>query len=76
MALEGHGIAFLPYSAVKKELRSRRLVSAVGALKDNLEMTMDVRAYRAKPLADAQGKPVKSSAGALWNYLAGGRLTK
>src|SRR5205823_3928161 len=28
MALEGHGVAFLPYSAVKKELRSRRLVSA------------------------------------------------
>ena len=28
MALEGHGVAFLPHSAVKKELRSRRLVSA------------------------------------------------
>src|SRR6185369_10591854 len=24
MALEGHGVAFLPYSAVKKELRARR----------------------------------------------------
>jgi DNA-binding transcriptional LysR family regulator len=31
MALEGHGVAFLPYSAVKKELRARRLVSAVPA---------------------------------------------
>ena len=31
MALEGHGVAFLPHSAVKKELRSRRLVSAAAA---------------------------------------------
>jgi DNA-binding transcriptional LysR family regulator len=30
MALEGHGLAFLPHSAVKKELRARRLVSATG----------------------------------------------
>jgi DNA-binding transcriptional LysR family regulator len=29
MALEGHGIAFLPHSAVKKELRAKRLVSAL-----------------------------------------------
>jgi DNA-binding transcriptional LysR family regulator len=29
MALEGHGIAFLPHSAVKKELRARTLVSAM-----------------------------------------------
>ena len=27
MALEGHGLAFLPHSAVKKELRARRLVA-------------------------------------------------
>ena len=27
MALEGHGVAFLPHSAVKKELRARRLVT-------------------------------------------------
>jgi len=49
MALEGHGIAFLPYSAVKKELRARRLVSAAPPGMPGLEITMDVRAYREKP---------------------------
>jgi LysR family transcriptional regulator, hypochlorite-specific transcription factor HypT len=66
MALEGHGIAFLPHSAVKKELRSRRLVSASGVL-EGLEMAMDVRAYREKPV----GKEVpKGTAQALWKYLS------
>jgi DNA-binding transcriptional LysR family regulator len=68
MALEGHGVAFLPYSAVKKELRSRRLVSAAPAEVQGLEMTMEVRAYREKP----QGKePLKGKTQALWAYLAG-----
>ena len=68
MALEGHGVAFLPYSAVKKELRSRRLVSAAPSDVQGLEMTMDVRAYREKP----QGKELpKGTAQALWTYLAG-----
>ncbi|RYF27415.1 MAG: LysR family transcriptional regulator, partial [Comamonadaceae bacterium] len=62
MALEGHGIAFLPYSAVKKELRARKLVSAG----EGLEMTMDIRVYREKPTPrDA----AKTSAEALWLYL-------
>ena len=65
MALEGHGIAFLPASAVKKELRGKRLVSAAGNLQ-GLEMTMEVRAYREKPV----GKELpKSAAQSLWNYL-------
>src|SRR6476659_9318562 len=48
MALEGHGIAFLPESAVKKEVRARKLVPACppGLV---LEMAMDLRAYREKP---------------------------
>ncbi|MNV48335.1 HTH-type transcriptional regulator YjiE [compost metagenome] len=66
MALEGHGLAFLPHSAVKKELRSRRLVSAAPAESDGLEMTMDVRAYREKPNGKEQPKGM---AQALWNYL-------
>jgi len=67
MALEGHGVAFLPYSAVKKELRSRRLVSAAPANIEGLEMAMDVRAYREKPV----GKEApKGTAQALWTYLA------
>jgi DNA-binding transcriptional LysR family regulator len=66
MALEGHGVAFLPHSAVKKELRSRRLVSAAPPEMKGLEMTMDVRAYREKPV----GKEApKGTAQALWAYL-------
>jgi len=65
MAVEGHGVAFLPFSAAKKELRGKRLVSASGALQ-GLEMAMDVRAYREKPA----GKDApKSAAQALWEYL-------
>jgi len=66
MALEGHGVAFLPYSAVKKELRARKLVSASPGL-EGLEMAMDVRAYREKPLGR---ETPKGAAQALWNYLA------
>ena len=51
MALEGHGIAFLPYSAVKKELRAKRLVSAAPNDMPRLQITMDVRAYREKPIS-------------------------
>lgn len=66
MALEGHGVAFLPYSAVKKELRTRKLVSAVTPETGSLEMTMDVRVYRERPL----GKEApKGTAQALWAYL-------
>jgi DNA-binding transcriptional LysR family regulator len=66
MALEGHGVAFLPNSAVKKELRARRLVHAGPGL-EGLEMAMDVRAYREKPL----GKEApKGTAQALWAFLA------
>lgn len=66
MALEGHGIAFLPYSAVKKDLRAKRLVSAIPPDMVGLNMTMDLRAYREKPL----GKEAKKGAAqALWAYL-------
>ncbi len=66
MALEGHGVAFLPHSAVKKELRARRLVSAAPSGVDDLQMVMEVRAYREKP----SGKePAKGMAQSLWSYL-------
>ena len=67
MALEGHGVAFLPHSAVRKELRSRKLVSAAPPELGGMEMTMEVRAYREKPV----GKEApKGTAQALWAYLA------
>jgi len=56
MALEGHGVAFLPHSAVKKELRARRLVSALPADMTGLTITMDVRAYRERPPAPDGGR--------------------
>ena len=62
MALEGHGIAFLPLSAVKKEVRAKKLVSA-GA---GLDMLMEVRIDRERPGGKAAPK---SLAQALWNYL-------
>jgi DNA-binding transcriptional LysR family regulator len=46
MALEGHGLAFLPASSVRKEVRARRLVSAAqygsGA---SCEVVMELRLY-------------------------------
>lgn len=66
MTLEGHGIAFLPYSAVKKDLRAKHLVSAIPPDMVGLNMTMDLRAYREKP----SGKEAKKGAAqALWAYL-------
>jgi DNA-binding transcriptional LysR family regulator len=67
MALEGHGVAFLPYSAVKKELRSRRLVAAAPPDMKGLEMAMELRAYREKPIGR---EAPKGTAQALWAFLA------
>ena len=64
MALEGHGLAFLPASSVRNELRARRLVPAappgVG------ELTMEVRLYRERPGVARHTKP---AAQALWDFL-------
>ena len=67
MALEGHGIAFLPHSAVRRELRSKKLVSAA-APGSGMEITMEVRAYRERPPAGKEAP--KGTAQALWAYLA------
>lgn len=67
MALEGHGVAFLPASAVKKDLRARRLVSADPDDLGGLSMKLDIRAYRQKPLGKEAGK---SSVQELWSYLS------
>ena len=85
MALEGHGVAFLPFSAVKKDLRSKKLVSALSPETKGLHITMDVRAYRERPSVKEVGKgsgrssaqspsqgqlhSPKRNAQALWDYL-------
>jgi hypothetical protein len=63
----------LPYSAVKKELRTRKLVSAAPPGLTGLEMTMDVRAYREKPGGSATAK---GTAQALWAYLLAQKTAK
>ncbi|MBX3611912.1 MAG: LysR family transcriptional regulator [Hydrogenophaga sp.] len=63
MALEGHGIAFLPASAVRNELATRRLVPAA----NGLQLTMDIRLYRARPIDAGKGKRAVSG---FWNRLA------
>jgi DNA-binding transcriptional LysR family regulator len=74
MALEGHGLAFLPHSAVRNELRSGRLVSAAPPALGGLQITMDVRLYREKPSGReghrgaSRGAP-KRTMQALWDYL-------
>jgi LysR family transcriptional regulator, hypochlorite-specific transcription factor HypT len=61
MALEGHGIAFLPASAVRNEVAARKLVSAGGAL----ETSLDIRIYRERPAARKGKGPVEK----FWNDL-------
>ena len=73
MALEGHGIAFLPFSAVKKELRAKKLVSAAPPDMQGMEMTLDVRAYREKPVGHTAPK---RTAQALWAYLSDGKAER
>jgi DNA-binding transcriptional LysR family regulator len=64
MALEGHGLAFLPASSVKKDVRAKRLAPAgePGAW----ELTMDVRLVRERP---GSARVVKPDAAALWEHL-------
>jgi DNA-binding transcriptional LysR family regulator len=70
MALEGHGIAFLPQSAVQKELQAGKLVSPLPPELQGLEIALEVRAYRERPT----GKHTpKRTAQALWAFLASHR---
>ena len=64
MATEGHGIAFLPRSAVRKELASGALVQVPAPGAARLDLGMEVRAYREKP-----GQRSKRGAQELWDYL-------
>ena len=68
MAREGHGVAFLPLSAVKQDVAERKLVSPLPAYLAHLSITMEVRAYRQRPHAGTT--PYKNKVQALWEYLA------
>ncbi len=68
MALEGHGVAFLPSSAVRGELQAARLVPAAPpGQQQALAITLDIRAYRERPV----GREARAgTAQALWDFLA------
>jgi DNA-binding transcriptional LysR family regulator len=66
MALEGLGMAFLPRSAVKKEVQSGALVEVVLPNGPSLNLSMEVRAYREKS-THKPGTP--SAAHLLWEHL-------
>jgi len=65
MALEGHGLAFLPASSVRHDLEAGRLVRA--APLGQLELAIELRIYRERPEAAGRSKP---AAQALWADLA------
>jgi DNA-binding transcriptional LysR family regulator len=67
MALEGHGIAFLPQSAVRKELQTGSLVEVRLPGESPPTLTMAVRAYREKP---SSRQVAKRSAQDLWAHLS------
>lgn len=85
MALAGHGVAFLPHSAVARELEAGRLASAVPlpaaasapapaptpAADDarDWQLPLEVRAYRARPGPRHPGKPAVE---ALWSFVSSG----
>ncbi|WP_240162460.1 LysR family transcriptional regulator [Glaciimonas sp. PAMC28666] len=65
MALEGHGVAFLPESAVTREVKLKQL-ARVDDSATEWEATMEIRLYRERPTAQRPGKPVVAR---LWAYL-------
>jgi DNA-binding transcriptional LysR family regulator len=66
MALEGHGVAFLPLSAVQKEVREQKLVQVRLPSGPSLEVVMEIRAYREKPQTF---HPSHEMADLLWRHL-------
>ncbi|MDQ6681245.1 MAG: LysR substrate-binding domain-containing protein [Pseudomonadota bacterium] len=64
MAVEGHGLAFLPTDSVAQDLKAGRLVQA--APPGTHELTMEIRIYRERPETMRHRKP---GADALWCFL-------
>ena len=65
MALEGHGVVFLPESSVGREVRQKQLALADGGHPE-WQVTMEIRLYRERPSTQRAGKPL---VGRLWDYL-------
>ena len=67
MALEGHGLAFLPASSVRKELKTRTPGDRRAVRQ--LRADMEVRIYRERPAVARHAKPAVQ---ALWDHLRPG----
>ncbi|QYG05652.1 LysR family transcriptional regulator [Janthinobacterium sp. PAMC25594] len=65
MALEGRGIAFLPESAVMRDVKYKHLARADGGA-PGWEIELEIRLYRERPSGLRPGKPIVES---LWQYL-------
>ncbi|MBI3283493.1 MAG: LysR family transcriptional regulator [Burkholderiales bacterium] len=65
MALEGRGVAFLPESAVTRELKQKQLARADGN-SGAWEVNMEIRLYRERPSPQRPGKLIVAR---LWDYL-------
>lgn len=65
MALEGHGVAFLPQSSVLREVRCKQLALADDG-SEGWAMDMEIRLYRERPAGQRGGKPIVDR---LWNHL-------
>jgi DNA-binding transcriptional LysR family regulator len=66
MALEGLGVAFLPESAIKRELESGKLAELNWGVDFKRAVSMEIRAYRERHSTRRLAKPVVQ---ALWDYL-------
>ena len=66
MALEGLGVAFLPESAIKRELESGKLTELNWGVDFKKAVSMEIRAYRERHSTRRIAKPVVQ---ALWDYL-------
>lgn len=66
MALEGHGIAFLPEGTVRNEVADGRLVRAAASGMAGMSIEAQILAVREKPTSEADRN---SAAAQLWNTL-------
>jgi DNA-binding transcriptional LysR family regulator len=64
MALEGHGLAFLPHSSVRKELRRR--AAWWRRRRPASSLTMEVRIYRERPESARHVKPGVQALVGVW----------
>lgn len=69
MAIEGHGVAFLPTSSVQQALSDGRLVDAAPR-DDTWRDAMEIRLYRERPSDRPGGRKGKPVAQQFWNDVA------